>query len=151
VNIVLYQPEIPPNTGNIARLCAGLDMVLHLVGPLGFSLDDKSLKRAGLDYWPLVKLVVWPDWPAFLAGAPPGRLVAASARSGERFDAWRPRADDNLLLGRETSGLPGEVLAAASQVLRIPLRPGVRSLNLATTAGILVGLALAALPELAPG
>jgi tRNA (cytidine/uridine-2'-O-)-methyltransferase len=146
LDIVLYQPEIPPNTGNGARLCAGLGLTLHLIEPLGFSLDDKSLKRAGLDYWPLVSLKVWPDWEAFRAKGPSGRLVATSARGGELFKAWEPRADDNLLLGRETRGLPEGVLAQADQVLSVPLRPGVRSLNLATTAGLMLGLAMARLP-----
>jgi tRNA (cytidine/uridine-2'-O-)-methyltransferase len=150
MNIILHQPEIPPNTGNIARLCAGLGMTLHLVEPLGFSLDDKHLKRAGLDYWPLVKLSVWPSFEAFLASKPFGRLIAASSRKGELFSAWKPRLDDNLLFGKETSGLPREIMDLSDLVLRVPLRPGVRSLNLATTAGLFLGLALASLPELAP-
>lgn len=132
VNIILYQPEIPPNTGNISRLCAGLDLRLHLIEPLGFSLSDKSLKRAGLDYWPLVKLTVWPDWGSFWAARPSGRLIATRAHDGEHFSAWRPRLDDNLLFGRETTGLPPELSELADQTLNIPLKPGVRSLNLSS-------------------
>jgi tRNA (cytidine/uridine-2'-O-)-methyltransferase len=149
MNIILHQPEIPPNTGNIARLCAGLDLSLHLIGPLGFSLEDKHLKRAGLDYWPLVKLTVWPDWEAFRLSRPQGRLIAASAKAKDLFSAWIPRIDDNLLFGKETLGLPPEILRQADQALSVPLRPGVRSLNLATTAGLFLGLAMASIPELA--
>jgi tRNA (cytidine/uridine-2'-O-)-methyltransferase len=148
MDVILYQPEIPPNTGNVARLCAGLGLTLHLIEPLGFLLDDKSLKRAGLDYWPLVSLKVWPDWASFRARGPAGRLVATSARGGEIFSRWAPRPDDNLLFGRETSGLPEEILAQADQALSVPLRPGVRSLNLATTCGLFLGLALS---KLGPG
>jgi tRNA (cytidine/uridine-2'-O-)-methyltransferase len=145
VNIVLYEPEIPPNTGNVARLSAGMGMTLHLIEPLGFSLDDRHLRRAGLDYWPLVDLAVWSDWPSFLERGPKGRLVATSARAGTSFSEYQPRADDVLLFGPETRGLPASVSSLASLVLNIPLRPGVRSLNLATTVGFLLGVALSRL------
>ena len=82
MQIVLYQPEIPPNTGTIARLCAATDTRLHLIEPLGFSLEDRYLKRAGLDYWPYVRKTVWPDWAAFLAGREPGRIVLTEVEIG---------------------------------------------------------------------
>ncbi|MDR2442803.1 MAG: tRNA (cytidine(34)-2'-O)-methyltransferase [Deltaproteobacteria bacterium] len=146
MNIVLYQPEIPPNTGNIARLCAGFNLTLHLVEPLGFSLEDRYLKRAGLDYWPLVKLKIWPDWPSFCLSKPIGRLIATSARRGKHFTSYQPQQSDNLLFGPETRGLPEEVTKEANEILNIPLAPGVRSLNLATTVGFFLGLAYSRLP-----
>jgi tRNA (cytidine/uridine-2'-O-)-methyltransferase len=142
MNIILFEPEIPPNTGNIARLCAGLGFTLHLIKPLGFSLDDKHLKRAGLDYWPLVDLKVWPDWPSFVQGGPKGRLIATSARAGRHFTLYQPQAGENFIFGPETRGLPEEILNQADEVLQIPLKEGVRSLNLATTVGFFMGLAL---------
>jgi tRNA (cytidine/uridine-2'-O-)-methyltransferase len=139
MNIILYHPEIPPNTGNIARLTAGLGLTLHLIEPLGFSLDDRQLKRAGLDYWPLVDLRLWPSFETFLSSRPPGRLVATSARTGQHFKDYQPVIDDNLIFGSETSGLPPEVLDKAEMVFSIPLKPGIRSLNLATTVGFFMG------------
>jgi tRNA (cytidine/uridine-2'-O-)-methyltransferase len=142
MNIILYEPEIPPNTGNIARLCAGMGLTLHLIEPLGFSLDDRYLKRAGLDYWPYVDLRLHPDFTAFLAKAPKGRLIATSARSGSHFSLYKPQAADNMLFGPETRGLPVQVLEMADEIYNIPLQPGVRSLNLATTVGFFLGIAL---------
>ncbi|MDR0354423.1 MAG: tRNA (cytidine(34)-2'-O)-methyltransferase [Deltaproteobacteria bacterium] len=145
MNIILFEPEIPPNTGNVARLCAGLDLVLHLVQPLGFSLEDRHLKRAGLDYWPLVDLRLWPDWQSFLEDGPKGRLIAASARTGLHFSQYRPKNSDNLIFGPETRGLPENIIETADFVYSIPLKAGVRSLNLATTVGFFLGLALSRL------
>jgi tRNA (cytidine/uridine-2'-O-)-methyltransferase len=160
MQLVLYEPEIPPNTGNVARLCAATGTRLHLVEPLGFSLEDKYLKRAGLDYWPSVDLTVWPGWAAFTAAqAGGGRLVFSSSNVGERLDRFAFRADDLIVLGPETRGLPRELLDAAlaaqeaapgaqvppyAQVpgapglVRIPILPCVRSLNMSTAAGILL-------------
>jgi tRNA (cytidine/uridine-2'-O-)-methyltransferase len=147
MEIILFEPEIPPNTGNVARLAAGLGLRLNLVEPLGFSLDDRSLKRAGLDYWPLVDLKVFPDWPAFAQRWAGGRLVATSAKQGSHFAAYRPEPEDGLLFGPETRGLPGWLLAQADLVLNVPLKPGIRSLNLATTVGFTLGVALSRLDE----
>ncbi|MDR1487058.1 MAG: tRNA (cytidine(34)-2'-O)-methyltransferase [Deltaproteobacteria bacterium] len=147
MNIILFEPEIPPNTGNVARLCAGLGLTLHLIKPLGFSLDDKHLRRAGLDYWPLVDLKIWSDWPDFIRSRPAGRLVATSARSGTHFSNHQPQSDDNFIFGPETRGLPPEILSQADEVLNIPLKQGVRSLNLATTAGFFLGMALCRLQK----
>lgn len=141
MHMALYQPEIPPNTGNVARLCAATDVPLHLIRPLGFSLDDRYLKRAGLDYWPRVRLTVHDDWKAFFA-ARPGRIVASSARAGTCYHDFEYRPGDCLLLGRESVGLPIEVLKLADACVRIPTTDNVRSLNLSTSAGILLYEAL---------
>lgn len=155
MDIVLFQPEIAPNTGNIARLCASAATPLHLIEPLGFKLEDRYLKRAGLDYWPLVEMRVWPDLPAMLASAPGRRVVLTSARRGVAMHRFDFRADDILVLGRETAGLPPWIYELSPHVVRIPFHPerrgedhapevrGVRSLNLSTAAGILLYQALA--------
>lgn len=144
MHIVLYQPEIPPNTGNVARLCAAMSVQLHLIEPLGFSLEDRYLKRAGLDYWPHVQVSVWPCLEAYLEG--PGRkkrLVASSSRRGEAVHRFIFSREDALLLGPETRGLPEKVLVQTPHLVRIPISGAVRSLNLSTAAGILLVTALA--------
>jgi tRNA (cytidine/uridine-2'-O-)-methyltransferase len=142
MEIVLCQPEIPPNTGNIARLCAGLGLRLNLIEPLGFQLDDRHLRRAGLDYWPLVDLKIWPDWPVFRAAWPGGRRWGTSARTGALYTTVNFSAADGLVFGPETRGLPPEIKSQLDGLLNIPLRPGVRSLNLATAVGLVTGEAL---------
>ncbi len=139
MEVVLVHPEIPHNTGCAARLTAATGLRLHLVEPLGFSLEDRYLKRAGLDYWPQVELVVHPDWTAaasFLAAsserALPERLKLFSARGGTSLFQAEFAADDVLVFGSESSGLPTELLEAHdSQRVYVPIRPGIRSLNLA--------------------
>jgi tRNA (cytidine/uridine-2'-O-)-methyltransferase len=144
MHMVLFEPEIPPNTGNVARLCAAAEVELHLVEPLGFSLKDRYLKRAGLDYWPHVRLFVWPDLDAYLEKAGRNkRLVASSSRSGQAVHHFAFSREDALLLGPETRGLPETVLARTPHRVRIPLRGPVRSLNLSTAAGILLIQAMA--------
>ena len=144
MDIVLFQPEIPPNTGNVARLCAAMDVNLHLIEPLGFKLEDRYPKRAGLDYWPHVRMQVWPDLGAYLQAAGRGkRLVLTSARRGEPLQHFTFTRDDALVFGRETSGLPPDVLALSKHRVRIPIRNQVRSLNLSTAAGIVLFQALA--------
>lgn len=139
MHIVLYHPEIPPNTGNIARLCAATNTPLHLIEPLGFSLDDRYLKRAGLDYWPSVTLALWPSLEAYLADPGEGRrLIATSARRGKPVHTFRFRPDDALLFGPETTGLPSGALDLAADRVRIPTLDTVRSLNLSTAAGIIL-------------
>lgn len=146
MHIALFEPEIPPNTGNVARLCAATRTPLHLVEPLGFSLDDKHLKRAGLDYWPHVQLRVWKDFDSFLAGAEqtarfrrePLRIVASSSRSGTPLHEFTFTRYDYILLGPETRGLPEEVLIRTPYRVRIPIWGAVRSLNLSTAAGVLL-------------
>lgn len=144
-HVILFRPEIPPNTGNVIRLCANTGATLHLVRPLGFSLDDRQLKRAGLDYHEYATLRVHDDLDAALAdiaeanGEAP-RVFALSTRGGMRFDAPRFRAGDAFLFGCETSGLPEAVFAAIpeSQRLRLPMRAGSRSLNLSNAVAVTV-------------
>lgn len=138
MQIVLYEPEIPPNTGTIARLCAATTTRLNLIEPLGFSLEDRYLKRAGLDYWPHVDKVIWPNWEAFRASRPAGRLVCTSARRGTSYHRFAFRPDDLIVLGPETRGLPVEVLDQAEHVLRLPIWGQVRSVNLANAAAVLL-------------
>lgn len=150
MELILYQPEIPPNTGNIARLCAVTGVRLHLIEPLGFALEDRYLKRAGLDYWPRVDLAVWPNLRAWheaataARGGRPPRCVMTSARGGEAIHRFPFAADDCLVFGPETRGLPEEVLALSPWRTRIPMIAGRgRCLNLATSAGIALYAALA--------
>lgn len=142
MRIVLYQPEIPPNTGNIARLCAGTGTHLHLIEPLGFKIDDKHLKRAGLDYWPSVQLSVHPHWAAFESLFPRTRLVLTSAREGTPLHQFAFDAEDAIVFGPETRGLPEFLYDLHPQRVRIPIKDAVRSLNLSTAAGIVLYEAL---------
>jgi len=145
MQIVLYQPEIPPNTGNIARLCAATNTPLHLIEPLGFKIDDKHLKRAGLDYWPSVTLRVHPHWAAFEAAhasSPPARIVLTSARGGVAHHEFRFEPGDAIVLGPEARGLPEFLFDLYPHRVRIPVLNTVRSLNLSTSAGILLYEAL---------
>lgn len=139
MELVLVHPEIPHNSGCAARLSAALGLRLHLVEPLGFSLEDRYLKRAGLDYWPMVDLVVHADWEAAAGALAEGptrpleeRLRLFTARGGTSLFATRFQPDDVLCFGRETDGLPAELLAAhPERRVTVPIRDGVRSLNLA--------------------
>jgi tRNA (cytidine/uridine-2'-O-)-methyltransferase len=142
MEILLFEPEIPPNTGNVARLCAATQVRLNLVEPLGFSLEDRYLKRAGLDYWPHVQLEVWPDMGTFVRAFPEKRLVMTSARAGEAVQRFAFLPGDVLVFGPETRGLPEQVLALSPERVRIPVKDSVRSLNLSTAAGIVLYQAL---------
>jgi tRNA (cytidine/uridine-2'-O-)-methyltransferase len=143
LHIVLVEPEIPPNTGNVARLCAATGCRLHLVEPLGFSIDDRQLKRAGLDYWHLVDLAVHADFAACLATLA-GRVWFVETRAGLPYDRARFAAGDAIVFGKETSGLPQALLESNARTLHIPMRPdSVRSLNLSTSVGIVAYAALA--------
>lgn len=139
LNIVLYQPEIPPNTGNIIRLCANTGCQLHLVEPLGFTLDDKRLRRAGLDYREFAPVKVHPDMASLLAALPASRLLAVSTRGRTPYHEVAYRADDAILFGPETRGLPATLLDSLppEQVVRIPMQENSRSLNLSNAAAIL--------------
>jgi tRNA (cytidine/uridine-2'-O-)-methyltransferase len=139
-NIVLYQPEIPPNTGNIIRLAANTGATLHLVEPLGFRLEDRELKRAGLDYHEYAGLVVHKDWPACCVHLQGRRVFAFSTRASQRHTGPEYREGDVLLFGPETRGLPREILESLppEQRLRLPLRPGNRSLNLSNAVAVAV-------------
>lgn len=139
MQIVLYQPEIPPNTGTIARLCAATDTPLNLIKPLGFSLEDKYLKRAGLDYWPYVDVTVWEDWDSFVFSLQRDtRLIFSSARKGTAHHEFAFRSDDCIVLGPETRGLPEELTEGAEHLVRIPIWGKVRSVNLANAASVLL-------------
>ena len=144
LNIVLYQPEIPPNTGNIIRLCANTGCRLHLVGPLGFTLDDTRLKRAGLDYHEWARVNEYDDWSSYLEQNPGGPSWAFSTRGQRHYCEARFRAGDTLLFGPETRGLPAAVLQqlGAERTLRLPMIPASRSLNLSNTVAIVVYEAL---------
>lgn len=139
-NIVLYQPEIPPNTGNIIRLAANTGATLHLVEPLGFRLEDRELKRAGLDYHEYAGLVVHKDWPACCEHLQGRRMFVFSTRARHRHTEPRYREGDVLVFGPETRGLPQAVLDSvpAERRLRLPLRPGNRSLNLSNAVAVAV-------------
>jgi tRNA (cytidine/uridine-2'-O-)-methyltransferase len=138
INIVLYQPEIPPNTGNVIRLCANTGAHLHLVRPLGFGLDAPRLRRAGLDYADLASVAVWDSLEECLVGLRRPRTYAVSTRGTVRYDHVRYFAGDALIFGPETQGLPDTVLAAIApeRVIRLPMQPANRSLNLSNAVAI---------------
>ncbi len=139
-DIVLYQPEIPPNTGNVIRLSANAGVRLHLVEPLGFDLSDKHLARAGLDYHDLAHVIVHPDWEACRAQLAGRRLFALTTKGSRRHDAVAYREGDVLVFGPESRGLPPEVLDgfAPEFRLRIPMRPTNRSINLSNAVAVVV-------------
>lgn len=140
LSLVLYQPEIPPNTGNIIRLCANTGTALHLIEPLGFTLDDARLRRAGLDYHEFATLRTHASWDAYLGDVKPRRVLALSTRGSQRYDEVCFASGDALVCGPETRGLPAELLHSLppAQCLRIPLRAGNRSLNLSNAAAVVV-------------
>ena len=142
-HIVLVEPEIPPNTGNIARLCAATCSILHLVGELGFSTDDRNLKRAGLDYWHEVEIRYWRDLAELKEAFPEGRFVYTSKKAVMSYAELEFREGDFIVFGKETKGLPDALLAANPDTsVRIPIFGRVRSINLATAAGIVLYEAL---------
>jgi tRNA (cytidine/uridine-2'-O-)-methyltransferase len=143
-NIVLVEPDIPPNTGSVARLCGATDSVLHLIHPLGFSIDDKHLKRAGLDYWPHVNIKHWQMLDEFLAAQDERRLFFFTTKTERPYHQAAFRPGDYLIFGRETKGLPEEILALYSdRCYTIPMsNPHIRSLNLAMSTGIVLYEAL---------
>jgi tRNA (cytidine/uridine-2'-O-)-methyltransferase len=140
LNVILFEPEIPPNTGNIIRLCANTGAHLHLVEPLGFDLDDAKLRRAGLDYREFARVQRHASLAACLEFLEAPRVFAFSARCDQRFDRVAFRRGDALLFGPETRGLPGDVLDSvpAGQRLQIPMRPDQRSLNLSNAVAVCV-------------
>jgi tRNA (cytidine/uridine-2'-O-)-methyltransferase len=139
-DVVLYRPEIPPNTGNVIRLCANTGARLHLVEPLGFSLDDKQLRRAGLDYHEFATLRVHRDWDACVAALGAARRFAFTRRARRGYADVRYREGDAMVFGAETAGLPDEILAQfePETQLCLPMRPGNRSLNLSNAVAVAV-------------
>ncbi len=141
MHVVLVEPEIPPNTGNVARTCAATDTVLHLVKPLGFNIDDKSVLRAGLDYWPYVKLEVHESLSEFLEQYAGRRMWLVSTQGKQYYTDVEYRDEDMLLFGRETRGLPRDFLAEhPDRSIRIPMSAStrLRSFNLANSANIVL-------------
>lgn len=140
LHVLLWRPEIPPNTGNAIRLCANTGAALHLIRPLGFELDDARLRRAGLDYHEYARVAVHDDLAACLAALGQPRLFAFTTRATVRHVDARYADGDALLFGRETAGLPDDVLAAVppAQRLRLPMRPESRSLNLSNAVAVAV-------------
>ncbi|HEX5394360.1 MAG TPA: tRNA (cytidine(34)-2'-O)-methyltransferase [Rhodocyclaceae bacterium] len=140
LHIVLYQPEIPPNTGNIVRLAANTGSTLHLVKPLGFDLSEKSVKRAGMDYAEFAQVQVHEDWAACLAALGNRRFFALSTKGSTRHDLVQYRDEDVFVFGPETRGLPAEVLDTFSpdRRIRLPMVPGNRSLNLSNAAAVTI-------------
>ncbi len=143
-NIVLVEPEIPPNTGSIARLCGATNTTLHLVHPLGFSTDDKHLKRAGLDYWKFVDIRYWDSFDAFLEAQDETKLYFLTTKTERSYVDAKFQRGDYLIFGKETKGLPEETLELyKDRCFTLPMpNPNIRSLNLAMTAGIVLYEAL---------
>lgn len=152
LKIVLYQPEIPPNTGNIIRLCANTGCSLHLIEPLGFDLEDRKMRRAGLDYREFAPVSSYPDLAAFLAANDHPRALGVSTRGHLRYDQVSYECGDAILFGPETRGLPQDILQSlgAAGTVRLPMRPDSRSLNLSNACAVVVYEALRQLgfPEL---
>ena len=145
LHLVLVEPEIPPNTGNIARSCAATDTVLHLVEPLGFSIDDKAVRRAGLDYWPYVKLEVHESLEAFMEEYQGSTMYLATTKGGRIYTEVQFKDEDMILFGRETAGLPRDFIAAHEDTaIRIPMSADtrLRSFNLSNSANIILFEAL---------
>lgn len=143
LHIVLVEPEIPQNTGNIARTCAATGCVLHLVEPLGFKLDDKKMKRAGLDYWHLLDVRKYSALDDFFVQNPDGRYFYATTKAPRAYHEARYQDGDYLLFGKETRGLPEALLTAQPErCIRIPMREGARSLNLSNSVAVVVYEAL---------
>ena len=139
-NVILYQPEIPPNTGNIIRLCANTGASLHLVKPLGFTLEDKQLLRAGLDYHEFASITVHEGWAECLARMEGRRIFAVSTKGRQRYDLVRYIEGDAFVFGPESRGLPPEILGSVSdeQRLRVPMVAGSRSLNLSNSVAVVL-------------
>lgn len=146
MHLALYQPDIPQNTGTILRLAACVGVSVDVIGPAGFDMSDKALRRAGLDYLEHVELVRHLSWEAFLArrlaGTSPPRLVLLSSKGDTAYTDFLFQADDILLAGRESAGVPDAVRTSADACLRIPIREGLRSLNIAVAAAMVLGEAL---------
>ena len=139
-DVILYQPEIPPNTGNIIRLCANTGVRLHLVRPLGFSLDDRQMRRAGLDYHEYATMKVHDDWAICAAHFTGKRIFAVSTKGSQRYDTNQYLIDDVFLFGPETRGLPADLLMQfpAERRIRLPMLPDSRSLNLSNAAAVVI-------------
>jgi len=142
MRLVLFQPDIPQNAGTILRLAACLDVPVEVIEPTGFVWSETRMRRAGMDYLDLARVTRHRSWDAYLAERPAGRLVLLSTRGATALPGAAFGADDHLILGRESAGVPDDVHAAADLAVRVPMREGARSLNVAVTAGIVLAEAL---------
>lgn len=143
MNIVLHQPEIPGNTGNIGRTCVATGTSLHLIEPLGFRLDEKSLKRAGMDYWPLLDVHRYVNYRDFLSRNPDAKIWMATTKARRIYTEVSYGPDDFIMFGRESAGIPEEILVEHEECcIRIPMLPAIRSLNLSNSAAIVLYEAL---------
>jgi tRNA (cytidine/uridine-2'-O-)-methyltransferase len=143
LNIVLHEPEMPANTGNIGRTCVACGARLHLIEPLGFSISDKMVKRAGLDYWPRLDVTVYSDWEDFLAKNPRAKIYMATTKSKQKYTDVRYEEDAYIMFGKESAGIPEEILLKYKPTcVRIPMMPEERSLNLSYSVAIVVYEAL---------
>lgn len=142
LNIVLFQPEIPPNTGNIIRLCANSGAQLHLIHPLGFAMDEKELRRAGLDYHEFANIKEYASWELFLNEEKPQRIFACTTKAVQHYSAVKYEQNDYLLLGPESRGLPVEIMNSVSHQIRIPMQKESRSLNLSNATAVILYEAL---------
>ena len=152
INVALVEPEIPPNTGNVARLCAATRVPLHIVGVTGFRMDERAVRRAGLDYWPEVILKRHPNLDSLYGSLPESRFLYLTTKADRLYTDWAFETDDCLIFGRETRGLPEELLHQHwGNCLKIPMpNPKVRSLNLATAVAIVLFEALRQVGKLKP-
>jgi tRNA (cytidine/uridine-2'-O-)-methyltransferase len=142
MRLALYEPDIPQNAGALIRLGACLGVALDIIEPCGFLFSDKGLKRAGMDYVAQAKIVRHPSWAAFLVARAPGRLILLTSKAAASYTDFAFAPDDTILLGRESAGVPEAVHAAADARLRIAMRPGLRSLNVAQAGAMVLGEAL---------
>lgn len=143
MNIVLHEPEIPENTGNIGRTCVATDSILHLIKPLGFVIDDKHLKRAGLDYWPKLKYFVYESYEDFLAKNPNAKIFYATTKAKRCYSEVSFGPDDFIMFGKESAGIPEEILVDNEPTcIRIPMWGDIRSLNLGNSVAIILYEAL---------
>ena len=143
INIVLHEPEIPANTGNIGRTCVACGARLHLIGPLGFRLDEKSVKRAGLDYWDKLDVTVYDDYNDFLAKNPGAKIYMATTKGQHVYSDVSFEPDCYIMFGKESGGIPEEILVNNQEnAIRIPMNPEIRSLNLANSVAIVLYEAL---------
>ena len=143
LNIVLYEPEMPANTGNIGRTCVATGARLHLIEPLGFLINDKMLKRAGLDYWPKLDVTVYSDFEDFLMKNPDAKIYMATTKSKQKYTDVAYEEDAYIMFGPESRGIPEEILLDNKETcVRIPMMPGERSLNLSNSVAIMVYEAL---------
>ena len=143
LNIVLFEPEIPANTGNIGRTCVATGSRLHLIKPLGFSLDEKQLKRAGLDYWPHLDVTTYLDFDDFLAKNPGAKIYMATTKARQVYTDVHYEPDCYIMFGKESAGIPEEILVDHRKTcIRIPMAGGIRSLNLANSVAVVLYEAL---------